>query len=270
MENEFKKRTISGIIFAIVILSSIWYGATTYIVFLGIMMLLGLYEFSKMAVSDNLEKFGIMYPISISIFLYGISSYLEIYSKFFELLIYLLIFTVFIIELRKNKPNPYKNLGNLFLSIIYIALPLTLATHIPFINGKYHYEIILSIFILTWANDSFAYLVGKNFGKTKLIERISPKKTVEGFVGGLVLTYLVGFAVSHYFDVFTLLQWFIITNIVGIFGVLGDLVESMFKRKVTIKDSGKFMPGHGGMLDRFDSFLFIAPFIYIFTQLIQL
>ena len=270
MKNEFTKRASSGLIFVIIVLASIWYGAATYISLLGILMLIGLYEFSKMAVSDNLERFGIMYPISISIFMYGLSTYLGMHPKFFELLIYLLVFIVFIIELKKESPNPYKNLGNLFLSIIYIAVPLTLASKIPFFKGEYHYEIILSVFILIWANDSFAYIIGKNFGKTKLIERISPKKTVEGFVGGLVLTYLVGFALSFYYDVFTLTQWFIITNIVGIFGVLGDLVESMFKRKVTIKDSGKFMPGHGGMLDRFDSFLFTAPFIYIFTQLIQL
>jgi len=270
MKNEFLQRALSGLIFAIVVLASIWYGASTYFILLGMMMVLGLYEFSKMAVSDNLERFGIMYPISISIYMFGISKYLGIHPKFFELLIFLLVFIVFIIELRKTKPNPYKNLGNLFLSIIYIALPITLATKIPFVNNKYHFEVILSIFILIWANDSFAYIVGKNFGKTKLIERISPKKTVEGFVGGLVLTYLVGIVIAYYFDVFSLLQWFIITNIVGIFGVLGDLVESMFKRKVTIKDSGKFMPGHGGMLDRFDSFLFSAPFIYIFIQLTQL
>ena len=270
MKNELTKRALSGLVFVIIVLGSICYGPSTYFALIGIIMLIGLYEFSKMAVSDNLERFGIMYPISISIFIFGISSHLKIEPIFFELLIYLLVFIVFIIELRKTSPNPYKNLGNLFLSIIYIALPLTLATRIPYFNGEYHYEIILSVFILIWSNDSFAYIIGKNFGKHKLIERISPKKTIEGFVGGLVLTYLVGIVLSFYFDVFTMLQWFIITNIVGVFGVLGDLVESMFKRKVTIKDSGKFMPGHGGMLDRFDSFLFSAPFIYIFTQLIQL
>ena len=270
MENEFIKRSISGLVFAIVVLSSIWYGPVSYLVFLGLIMLVGLYEFSKMALSDNLERFGIMYPISIGIYMYGISSKIGVEPVFFELLIYLLIFFVFIIELRKEIPNPYKNLGNLFLSIIYIAIPITLASHIPYFKGDYHPEIILSIFILIWANDSFAYIIGKNFGKTKLIERISPKKTVEGFIGGLVLTYIVGFILSHYFEVFSVMQWFIITNIIGIFGVLGDLVESMFKRKVSIKDSGKFMPGHGGMLDRFDSFIFTAPFIYIFMQLIQL
>ena len=270
MKNEFTKRALSGLVFVIVVLFSIWSGITTYLIFLGIVMLIGLYEFSKMAVSDNLERFGIMYPISISIFMYGISEYIKIDPKFFQLLIYFLVFLVFVIELKKESPNPYKNLGNLYLSIIYIALPLTLASQIPYFKGEYHAEIIFSVFVLIWANDSFAYIIGKNFGKTKLIERISPKKTVEGFLGGLILTYLVGFMLAQYFEVFSLLQWFVITNIVGVFGVLGDLVESMFKRKVTIKDSGKFMPGHGGMLDRFDSFLFSAPFIYIFTQLIQL
>ena len=267
--NEFTKRTLSGIVFATIVMSSIWYSQYTFILLLGAVMITGLYEFSKMALSDNLERFGIMYPISISIFLFGIHTYIPFEIKNLKLLIYLLIFVVFILELKKKTPNPYKNLGNLFLAIIYISLSLTLATQIPLFEGKYHPEIIFSVFILIWANDSFAYIVGKNFGKTKLIERISPKKTIEGFVGGVVLTYLVGFIIAYYFDVFTVLEWFVITNIVGIFGVLGDLVESMFKRKVTIKDSGKFMPGHGGILDRFDSFLFSAPFIYIFIQLIQ-
>jgi|LGVF01.1.fsa_nt_gb phosphatidate cytidylyltransferase len=270
MENEFIKRTFSGLVFAIVVLTSIWYGPISYFLLLGLIMILGLYEFSKMAVSDNLERFGIMYPISISIFMFGISSYLNIDPIFFKLLIYLLVFLVFILELKKQKPNPYKNLGNLYLAIIYISLPLTIATQIPNFGGEYHPEIIFSVFILIWANDSFAYIIGKRFGKRKLIERISPKKTIEGFIGGLVLTYAVGFVLAYFFNVFSLLEWFVITNIVGVFGVLGDLVESMFKRKVTIKDSGKFMPGHGGVLDRFDSFLFTSPFIYIFTQLIQL
>jgi len=272
MKNEFIKRTFSGLIFAIVVLSAIWYNPISYIILLGLIMILGLYEFSKMALSDNLERFGIMYPISISIFLYGISPFIDmdINAEIIKLIIFLLVFIVFILELKKEKPNPYKNLGNLYLAIIYISLPMTIATQIPFFKGEYHPEIIFSVFLLIWANDSFAYIIGKKFGKTKLIERISPKKTVEGFIGGLVLTYILGFVLSYFFDIFSLLEWIIITNIVGIFGVLGDLVESMFKRKVTIKDSGNFMPGHGGVLDRFDSFLFTAPFIYIFTQLIQL
>ncbi|MEN8138211.1 MAG: phosphatidate cytidylyltransferase [Bacteroidota bacterium] len=270
MENEFIKRAISGLIFVAVVLAAIWYGPTAYYTLLGLIMIFGLYEFSKMAVSDNLERFGIMYPISISIFLYGIADYINLEPIILKLLIFLLVFIVFIVELNKQKPNPYKNLGNLYLAIIYISIPLTIATQIPNFNGTYHPEIIFSIFVLIWANDSFAYMVGKRFGKHKLIERISPKKTIEGFIGGLILTYIVGFIISYFFDIFSLGQWFIITNIVGIFGVLGDLVESMFKRKVAIKDSGKFMPGHGGILDRFDSFLFTSPFIYIFTQLIQL
>lgn len=266
MKNEFLKRAISGLIFAIAIISFIYYSSNSYILMLGVLMIFGLYEFSKMALSDDLERFGIMYPISISVFLYGVGYYREVLS----LVILVLVFVVFIIELRKKEPNPYRNLGSLFLGVIYISTPIILAAKIPFFKGEYHPEIMLSIFILIWANDSFAYIIGRKFGKTKLIERISPKKTVEGFIGGLVLTYVVGGVLSFYHEVFSLLDWFVITNIVGVFGVLGDLVESMFKRKVKVKDSGKFMPGHGGVLDRFDSFLFITPFVYIYIQIIQL
>jgi phosphatidate cytidylyltransferase len=141
---------------------------------------------------------------------------------------------------------------------------------IPFLHTNYNYvdTTILGVFILIWTNDTFAFLVGKNIGKHKLLERISPNKTIEGFIGGMVFTFIMSFVLANYFTTLSLIQWIVIAAIVSIFGVLGDLIESMFKRQANVKDSSNFIPGHGGFLDRFDSVIFAAPFIFIYLQFI--
>jgi len=142
---------------------------------------------------------------------------------------------------------------------------------IPFLNTEYSYvnTIILGVFILIWTNDTFAFLIGKNFGKHKLLERISPNKTIEGFIGGMVFTFIASLILTRVFSSLSLDKWIVIAGIVSVFGVLGDLIESMFKRQAGVKDSSNFIPGHGGFLDRFDSVIFAAPFIFIYLQLVQ-
>mgnify|MGYP003387074849 FL=1 len=122
--------------------------------------------------------------------------------------------------------------------------------------------------ILIWINDSFAYLVGKNFGRRKLFESVSPKKTIEGFLGGLSFSIGTGYLISHYVQDYSTQNWIIIAMIVSVIGTIGDLVESKFKRQANIKDSGNIMPGHGGILDRLDSLLFVAPFVYLYINFI--
>ena len=129
---------------------------------------------------------------------------------------------------------------------------------------------ILLVFILIWANDSFAYLVGRKFGKTKLFERISPKKTWEGSIGGVFFGLLLGYLNSQIFDGLDTPTWMAIAVIVVIFGSLGDLVESLFKRSLGIKDSGKILPGHGGVLDRFDGIFISAPMVYTFLKILSI
>lgn len=123
---------------------------------------------------------------------------------------------------------------------------------------------------MIWANDTFAYLVGRNFGKTKLYEKISPNKTVEGALGGLIAGIIAAFIIAKYVTVLSLTNWIMIAIIVFIFGSLGDLIESKFKREAGVKDSGNFIPGHGGFLDRLDSIVFAAPFVYVYLQLINI
>ena len=185
--------------------------------------------------------------------------------------LFLIIFISFASILFAKKEEVISHLGKIFLSIIYIVVPFTLIVKIPFLNTSFNYvnTTILGVFLLIWTNDSFAYLVGKNFGKHKLLERISPNKTIEGFIGGMFFTFTLSYFLAQQFTTLSLVQWIVIAGIVSIFGVLGDLIESMFKRQAGVKDSSNFIPGHGGFLDRFDSVIFAAPFIFIYLQFVQ-
>jgi len=127
---------------------------------------------------------------------------------------------------------------------------------------------MISILSIIWVNDSFAFLIGKNFGKHKLFPSVSPKKTIEGFFGGLVFSLLAALFISKFNLDFSMLNWLIIAVLVSSLGTTGDLVESKFKRQAGLKDSGNIMPGHGGILDRLDSLLFAAPFVYLYINYI--
>ena len=129
--------------------------------------------------------------------------------------------------------------------------------------------ILLGCLILVWVNDSFAYIIGKNFGKQKLFEKISPKKTVEGFLGGLFFACIGSYVIALYSKTLPFTNWLILSIIITVFGTLGDLIESKFKRQANVKDSGTIMPGHGGLLDRLDSIIFASPFIYLFLSILQ-
>jgi phosphatidate cytidylyltransferase len=157
----------------------------------------------------------------------------------------------------------------------YVTLPFLFITKISFGIKDYNPKIIIGLFVLIWTNDTFAYLVGKSMGKHKLFERISPKKTIEGFLGGVVFAAFAGFLISKLyiqpkadFSTKSILIWMIIALIVSIFGTIGDLIESKFKRVAGVKDSGSIMPGHGGVLDRLDSVIFVAPIIFLFYQIL--
>ncbi len=154
-------------------------------------------------------------------------------------------------------------------------LPFVFIVKISFGTNDYNPKIILGLFILIWTNDTFAYLVGKSMGKHKLFERVSPKKTIEGFLGGMLFAAFAGFLISKLyiqptpeFSNKSILIWTIIAIIVSIFGTIGDLIESKFKRIAGVKDSGSIMPGHGGILDRLDSVIFVAPIIFLFYQIL--
>ena len=162
-----------------------------------------------------------------------------------------------------------------FITKRYINTTFYLASGFIFIilianyYENYNPNILLGSFILVWINDSFAYLVGKNFGKQKLFVSISPKKTVEGFLGGVFFAAIGSYFIASLVPLLNFTNWLIISVLISVFGTLGDLVESKYKRQASVKDSGKIMPGHGGMLDRLDSAIFAAPFIYLFLRILN-
>jgi len=155
------------------------------------------------------------------------------------------------------------------VSILYLISGFIFIALIPFYRGEFSASIIVSVFILIWTNDTFAYLVGKNFGKRKLLERISPKKTVEGFFGGLIASCAASFIIFNYLSDFDPLTWLGLACLTSFFGTIGDLVQSKFKRQAGVKDSGSLMPGHGGLYDRLDSIIYASPFIYAYLLVID-
>jgi phosphatidate cytidylyltransferase len=188
------------------------------------------------------------------------------------LYIFFLALPVFGISLlyRKGHPTAFLHLSYLLTGIIYIFIPMVLLYISAFEftrtgSKEYNYRIVLGMLILTWGTDTFAYFSGRFLGKHKIFPRISPKKTWEGFIGGVAGTTGVGFLLNHYWSDVGF-NWIVIAVIGGVVGLYGDLAESMLKRNLFVKDSGSFLPGHGGILDRFDSVLFCAPvmFLYIY------
>jgi phosphatidate cytidylyltransferase len=243
-------------------------------------MLLAVWEFYKMVSTEEIKpQVGIGIFISILLFVYityisqsfyrfNFSSDIDIVFKV-PFIILLLFFMIFISELFRKSLHPFINIALTLAGIFYIVLPFSFFICIGFasnIGVKYHPHFILGFLYLLWANDTGAYLIGSKFGKHRLFERISPKKSWEGSIGGAAIALLTAYAISIYFTDLNLKDWTIVALIIVVTGTLGDLVESMLKRSLNLKDSGNIFPGHGGMLDRFDGLLLSAPsvFFYLF------
>jgi phosphatidate cytidylyltransferase len=189
-------------------------------------------------------------------------------DKWFYLLL-LLPLLITTAALYEKERNPLENISSGVFGILYITLPLSLLNGINLNHSGDFAYLVLCIFLLIWTNDTFAYLSGLSFGKHKLFERISPKKTWEGFFGGFVAVLVVAWFIFPLLKEMGRIEWIILAAIISISSVFGDFAESLFKRAANLKDSGNIMPGHGGILDRIDSLLFVAPVVYIYLQLIK-
>jgi phosphatidate cytidylyltransferase len=250
-------RGITGFFFVAIIVSAIVVGEKYMVSLFGIVALLCLNEFydifsiSKYSPNKYLGIFlGIVF---YSLYIY--SAPIQIYTLLFVLTLPIIALT----ELFRNKPNPFQNIGLTITGILYIVIPFILINSEHFKKGSFW--LLLSIFILTWTSDTFAFLVGRKIGKHKLFERLSPKKSWEGFIGGFMFSILAGYVIAH-FTGNNITKFMLYGAIISIFGTLGDLVESMLKRSLNIKDTGTILPGHGGLLDRFDAVIFVIPIIY--------
>jgi len=272
---EYSKRIISGFVFGGVFIASL-YTHLSFTILTFIFGIISTKEFNKLT-----DQSGVGYYIAFSIIYiyfalteFYLNSNLQLNSWFNDLKDTLLIFSIFVSlfllrDLFSSKNLPGILVKKYFRFIFYITSSFVFIYLIANFKGFYEPSIILGCFILIWVNDSFAYIVGKSFGKQKLFYSISPHKTVEGFLGGLLFCCISASIVSRYIDeILTTPNWLIIAIIVSVFGTLGDLIESKLKRESNVKDSGKIIPGHGGILDRLDSIIFASPYIYLYLKLI--
>lgn len=264
------QRTITGALFVIVLVGSVWYNEWTFFGLFLLITVLALFEFYRLS---RLERNS---PQRFMGLLLGVMVYLISWLYFrgmveADLFLLLVPVAVFIpvIELFRQKRKPFSNIGYTFSGVLYIAVPFSLFHSFSFTKGAItHYspDILLSIFFMLWTFDTFAYLSGITIGRNRLFERISPKKTWEGFWGGTFFTLALAYYISTLSQKLPMADWFIIAGLVIVFGTLGDLVESMFKRSIGAKDSGSILPGHGGLLDRFDGIFLTSPMIFIYLQ----
>jgi phosphatidate cytidylyltransferase len=271
--NETLKRAISGSIYIVLLLVCISFSTLSFFALFGIFLLIAVFEFC------NLLGFNKNIPILLATIVYGAICYLSPYNtkldKNFDLsiLVATLLISIKCIALLYDRTNKKVDVMSKYLYLFgYLIFPFVILTKIPFGIRGYNPKIIIGIFILIWTNDTFAYIVGKSVGKHKLFESISPKKTIEGFFGGFVFAILAGYLISKYYiegSVTNQYIWLVFAVLVSIFGTIGDLVESKFKRLANVKDSGRIMPGHGGVLDRLDSIIFVSPFVFLFYQILN-
>ncbi len=261
--NNFWQRAITGTIFVTIIIGLTLYNSNT---FLGLLMLIGagaLYEYYKIVLP---KKAGLLQTLYIAVGIATICSKEWLKAEFAPYVVALL-FALTAIGVLLSKERHWKNIGYLISGWYYIALPLLLFYNTSFqkdgiseyADTIYKPMLALNLFVLIWCSDTFAYLCGRAFGKRKLFESVSPKKTWEGFIGGGILTMGASFLLAYFFEIPYGVN-LMVALLTVVFGTLGDLVESMLKREFNIKDSGTILPGHGGVLDRFDALLIALPF----------
>ena len=267
-------RTLSGIVLAAVVLGAVAWSPWSFGVLLLLLLVGGMHEFYALAEArgDRPQRLigmvtgAVLFAVNFA-FLSGgagaaggLRPLLAAGMAFLLLLLPLML----VCELYRRGENPAANVGVTLLGICYVALPLTLMAYIPFV-GRYAWNpwtMLFFVFII-WANDVFAYLVGMAFGRHRLFERLSPKKSWEGFFGGVAGALVMGYVASRCMGE-AWWVWIGLALVAAVTGVLGDLVESMFKRAAGVKDSGTIIPGHGGILDRFDAMLLAAPFVVVY------
>ena len=278
--NTFFRRTLTGAWIVIFVMGGFWLHPFSFIL-TGLILLIGTqYEYYLMIRNTGVRP-QILPGIITGITAYAISTLIAsgvIPRKSFLVLIPMMLL-IMVIELYRKQDKPFDSLAHTLFSVLYTAIPFSmfpfaafsrtgLNSILPHNNIIFSPGIIIGFFILIWANDTGAYLTGMLFGRHKLMERISPKKTWEGFIGGLIIASVAAWFLSDWLGVVDKIHWVIISLIITVAGTYGDLVESMLKRSTGVKDSGTIMPGHGGFLDRFDSAILSFPLVYLFISLV--
>lgn len=267
--SNLRQRIIAAFLGAGVIIFAAWFDSWAYfLVFFAISMFSQL-EFYKLTGLDGMLPLK-FWGTFTGMFLYTLTFLIQ--KDIIEYHYYYLVFPVaagaFFIKLyNKSDLKPFTSIAYTFLGIVYVAIPFSLLHVCVFIKGFYSYEIMLGLLFIIWASDTGAYFAGTKFGKTKLFERVSPKKSWEGSIGGTAAALLMALGIAYFYQDLHIYEWLILAGITVVTATYGDLVESLFKRSIAIKDSGSIIPGHGGFLDRFDGLLLAVPFILAYLIL---
>ena len=275
------QRTITGILFVAILVGGILFSPLTFGLLFMLITALSVWEFARLvnqradvAVNPFITTLGGVY-LFLAIYCYCTEATdARIFIPYLLILIYLLVS-----ELYLKQPSPMNNWAYSLMSQLYVALPFALLCVLAFQRNavesdsspiSFNAILPLSVFIFNWSNDTGAYCTGMLFGRHRLFERISPKKSWEGSVGGGIISVIVSLIMAHFFPFLSTLQWVGFALVVVVFGTWGDLVESLLKRQLGIKDSGNILPGHGGMLDRFDSTLLAVPAVVLYLYTVSL
>ena len=279
MKNNFIQRAVTGVLFVIVLVGCIIYSPLSFGILFTIISALSVHEFAQLvsksgevSINKTITVLGGAYLfLALMSFCTQQSVGARVFLPYLGLLLYMMI-----TELYLKKKNPTGNWAYSMLSQLYVALPFALLNVLAFQNSPetssvtYNPILPLSIFVFIWLSDTGAYCVGSLIGKHRLFERISPKKSWEGSIGGGIFSIASSLGFAHFFPFMPGWQWVGLAIVVVIFGTWGDLTESLMKRQLGIKDSGNTLPGHGGMLDRFDSALMAIPaavvYLYALTM----
>ena len=271
-------RSLSAAVFVVLLISSVLWNYFTFSAFFYVVSLIGLIEFYNIAQKLDSKPFKIagllfaslIYLMTLNYNLFGCSLFDKIVISKHQIFLLLLIAVIFLIPVLalfiKRTPDIKDVLFTLF-GIFYSVVPFVTLNLMASQNNQFSPKLILGIIFLIWSNDTFAYLGGSLFGKNKMIERISPGKTWEGTIFGVLITFVMSFLFKNFFENEFGLLWLFFGFFVPVLATIGDLIESMLKRQAQIKDSGNIMPGHGGVLDRFDSLIFVAPIVFIILNI---
>ena len=264
-----KTRAITGFFFVIVMLASVLTGRYVFDVFYFLLAGFCLWEFYGL-LKDTSIKPNITAALINSAFIYLIFALMAYYNDANKLILLLplSLSAVSISELFKKNEAPFTNIAYTYFGIMFTVIPFTFFHALAYVEGAFNPHLPLAFLLMLWGNDTGAYLVGSKFGRTKLFERHSPKKTWEGFFGGLIITIAIAFILDKCFTEEPLQNLIWMAVLISVFGTIGDLIESMLKRSLNVKDSGGILPGHGGLLDRFDGLLMAAPIVYAYLYFV--
>lgn len=267
--SSLKPRVITGIIFGAIVLGAIYGGEISSIILFGIVVLFSSFELARM-LRRNVQTPVMMFTLVCGFTPFILSMYYPIKGDALLLVTILscLSLVIFTFMMIRNRGAKILEKLSPLTSLIYLGLPFFLL-RVVLLKPPFQWELLLSIILLIWSSDTFAYIVGSAIGKNKLYVKVSPGKTWEGFIGAGVLTILVAVGLHYIFGGYSLFFYSLLGFLVWMLGGIGDLFESFLKRHFGIKDSGTFLPGHGGFLDRFDSFIFVLPFVCLLLMIFK-